>query len=345
MTMTERGDDRVLVVDDASFDDHEDIRPHPECPERLTAARSGLEGAVPAGQRIDVPTRWATTAELSRVHTADYLARLDQALGRPNVRIDADTYVSAGSREAVFRAAGGAISLVDELLARRGTSGVALVRPPGHHATDRAAMGFCLVNHVAVAAAAALAGGAERVAIIDWDVHHGNGTEAIFAEDPRVLFVSLHQFPFYPGTGPADYVGRGAGRGTTVNIALPAGTDSAAYGYAWTTVVEPIVRRFAPSLVIVSAGFDAHQRDPLGGLELETATFGALTTAVRALELPSAYFLEGGYDLRALEESVGAMGRALVGEAVALPEDAPSQAARDAVDRTHSVHEAILASA
>ena len=343
--MTERGGDRVLVVDDPSFDDHEDVRPHPECPERLVAARSGLEGAVPETQRTNVPARWATAEELGRVHTKGYLARLDQALGSPNVRIDADTYVSAGSREAVFRAAGGAVSLVNQLLARRGSSGVALVRPPGHHASDRAAMGFCLVNHVAVAAAAALAGGAERVAIIDWDVHHGNGTEAIFAEDPRVLFVSLHQFPFYPGTGPTEYVGRGAGRGTTVNIALPAGTDSTAYGYAWTTVVEPILRRFAPSLVVVSAGFDAHRRDPLGGLELEAATFGALTTAVQALDLPTAYFLEGGYDLRALEESVAAMGRALIGEEVALPEDVPPEAIRAAIDRARRANDTAMSSA
>jgi len=326
--------DRILVVDDPCFDRHVDVRPHPERPERLDAARDGLRVALGprGGQRLDAP--WAAEEDLVRVHSAAYLQRLEEALASGAGRVDADTYFSAATREAVRRAAGGGVAAVDALTRGKADSAFLLLRPPGHHATADQAMGFCLLNHVAVAAASALAGGAARVAIVDWDVHHGNGTQAIFDRDPRVLFVSLHQWPLYPGTGRWDDVGRGDGRGFSVNVALPPGSDGAAHAHAFRTIVLPRLRRFAPDLILVSAGFDAHQRDPLAQLELDTDTYGAMAGSLLDLGVPTAFFLEGGYDLVALEESVAAVGRALLGERIALPEDRPRDIERDAVART-----------
>jgi acetoin utilization deacetylase AcuC-like enzyme len=204
-------------------------------------------------------------------------------------------------------------------------------------------MGFCLLNNVALAAAAALEAGAERVAIVDWDVHHGNGTQDAFFHDPRVLFVSLHQWPFYPGTGRPEEVGAGAGRGSTRNLAMPAGSGPEAYGAAFREVVLPSLEAFGPELLLVSAGFDAHHRDPLGGLALDEATYGAMATALlrQADALGHGrvgFVLEGGYDLNALEGSVEAVARALGGELTELPEGALAPAEREAIDRTRAAH-------
>jgi acetoin utilization deacetylase AcuC-like enzyme len=202
-------------------------------------------------------------------------------------------------------------------------------------------MGFCLLNNVAVAASAALAAGLSRVAVVDWDVHHGNGTQEMFYDDPRVLFISLHQFPFYPGTGAAREIGRGAGRGFTANLALPEGSGSETYGAAFREVVLPLLRNYAPELVLVSAGFDAHARDPLASMNLSSDTYGALASAL--LDLVDAeghgrigFVLEGGYDLVALADSIHHVGRALLGVRTELPLGklrAPEQAAIDATRR------------
>ena len=334
-------DGLIAIVDDGRFDAHEDPSgPHPECPERLAAARSGLFGAVDPAHRRTVATRAAVESELSRVHVATYVSRLESQLARGEGSLDADTYFSRGTREAAWFAAGGAIELAKELVrsdaARRG---VALLRPPGHHAVPASSMGFCLLNNVALAATEALASGLQRVAIVDWDVHHGNGTQDMFYDDPRVLFISLHQFPLYPGTGAAREIGSGAGLGFTGNLALPPNSGDACYGAAFREVVLPMLRGFAPELVLVSAGFDAHARDPLASMQLSTACYGAMTSALVELvdELGHgriAFLLEGGYDLAALEDSVGQLGRALLGARTELAQGKLRDVERQAIEAT-----------
>jgi acetoin utilization deacetylase AcuC-like enzyme len=331
----------IAIVDDECFDAHHEREGgHPERPERLVAAREGLYGAVPPEARVTVKAREAAAAEVARVHAADYLPRLERHLAGGYGRLDPDTYFAPGTALAARVAAGGAAELATAMMRPGGPRrGVALLRPPGHHAEPDAAMGFCLINNVAVAAARALECGAQRVAIVDWDVHHGNGTQAAFYDDPRVLFVSLHQHPFYPGTGAAEQVGEGRGRGFTANVALPAGQGPETYGHAFERVVLPLLERFAADLVLVSAGFDAHVRDPLANMELDALSYAAMTSALvdhteRLGHGRVALVLEGGYDLSALHDSVGAAARSLLGERVALPQEEPPPGGRLAVERT-----------
>jgi acetoin utilization deacetylase AcuC-like enzyme len=315
----------IAIVDDARFDAHEDPSGrHPECPERLVAARDGLNKALQTSPRVLIPARQASTQELARVHTPAYIDALDARLAQGHGRLDPDTYFTKGTREAAWLAAGGVIDLTRTLLAGTHQRGFALLRPPGHHAVPRSSMGFCLLNNVAIAASAALAAGLSKVAIVDWDVHHGNGTQDVFYEDPRVLFISLHQYPFYPGTGAAREIGRGAGQGFTANIALPEESGPETYGAAFRDVVLPLLRHYAPELVLVSAGFDAHARDPLAAMNLTSDTYGALASALIELVETQGhgrigFVLEGGYDLYALADSVHQVGRALLGERTSLP--------------------------
>jgi len=217
------------------------------------------------------------------------------------------------------RAAGGAVALVDALLGGSASVGVSALRPPGHHAERAQAMGFCFFGNVAVAAERARAAhGVERVLILDWDVHHGNGTETIFAEDPGVLFASIHQWPLYPGTGPGSFVGTGAGEGFTVNLPVPSGSGDAVYTSLVEHVVAALVRRWEPQLVLVSAGFDAHHADPLATCVVTEAGFAAMTASVRraadAVGAPVGVVLEGGYDLGALAGSMAALMPVLTSE-------------------------------
>jgi len=329
----------LLVVDDALFERHRASSVHPERPERLEAARAGLEAAAPAEHRRRIETRPATPEELRAIHQGAYLEELERELARGFGHLDADTFFSPASREAAWHAAGGAVELVRAILGGEARRGVALLRPPGHHAEPDRAMGFCLLNNVAIAAQAARSLGTERVAIVDWDVHHGNGTQHAFEDDPDVLFVSLHQWPLYPGTGAPDEIGRGAGRGATVNLALPPGSGDEVYGEALRRVVLPRLRQHRPDLVLVSAGFDAHARDPLAQMELSSAAYGAMASALvgEAESLGHgrvAFVLEGGYDLSALEASVASTVRAAMGERVSLPEGTIPAAARDAIEAT-----------
>lgn len=281
---------------------------------------------MPAERRLDVAARPVLEEEASRAHSPDYLSRLRRTLGAGNGwgHVDADTYYCPDTEEAAWLAAGGAVELCRTVFEDRASKGIALLRPPGHHACSSRAMGFCLLNNVAIAAADAIDRGAERVAIIDWDVHHGNGTQEIFYVDHRVLFISLHQAPLYPGTGDVRELGSDGAEGTNINVPFPPGTGPAAYGEAFRSLVLPILGKFDPRLVLVSAGLDAHIRDPLAELHLDAESYGAMTSALarhvdHAGHGRLALFLEGGYDLEAIEHSCAAMTRALLGEAIPLP--------------------------
>jgi acetoin utilization deacetylase AcuC-like enzyme len=252
---------------------------------------------------------------LSRVHSVAYLERLEQFCRAGGGKLDLDTFARPDSWDAALLSAGAGLQAV-EMLRQRG-DGVAFVatRPPGHHAFADHSMGFCLLNNVAVSAARLAADG-ERVLIVDWDVHHGNGTQAVFWDDPDVLYVSTHQSPFYPGTGAAEEVGGGAARGMTVNVPVPAGSTGDVLRRALDEVAAPVVDDFAPTWVLVSAGFDAHRADPLAELALSSGDFAELARTVAGFAPRPGrlvLFLEGGYDLAALRSSVAATLGALTG--------------------------------
>mgnify|MGYP001578499764 CR=1 FL=1 len=329
------------LIDDVRFDAHFSRWAHPERPERLTAARSGLRAAVDPASIVRLDVTPASPEDLMKVHRADYLASLEAALSSGWGQLDADTYVSPGSGPAAHLAAGGTARLAVALMRGEVAKGFALVRPPGHHAEADRAMGFCLLNNIAIAAEAALAAGAERVAIVDWDVHHGNGTQHAFEDRGDVLFVSLHQWPCFPGTGRAEETGRGRGVGRTVNVALPAGCGDEVYGEAFRRVVLPVLRAHAPDLILVSAGYDAHTADPLASMELSTSCYAAMATAlVREADALGhgrvGFVLEGGYDLAALEGSVSVTARAAMGHRTELPEGSVDRAGAAAIEATRS---------
>jgi acetoin utilization deacetylase AcuC-like enzyme len=309
---------RLAIVDDPLFAAHRAGESHPERPERLMAARDALATTSLSLERRTLTARDATDEELARVHDAAYVEQLGQSAGKQGF-FDADTYFAPGSAAAARRAAGGVVALVDALLNGSAEYGIALVRPPGHHALPGSAMGFCLLNNVAIAAAHARAAGCDRVMIVDWDVHHGNGTQAMFYDDPSVLYLSLHQFPFYPGTGSAAEIGCGDGQGYTVNVPLSAGCGDDDYAAAFERLVSPIVEQYAPDLLLVSAGYDAHVRDPLASMRLSAAAYGEMTDALLR-SLPNrgaarfALVLEGGYDLIGLHSSLERTLQALDGE-------------------------------
>ena len=306
----------TLVLTDRLFLEHDPGRGHPESPARLATILADLERAPVAGVTIEAP-RPATDAEIEAVHAPAYRADVAALSGRA-VQLDPDTVTSPRSVEAAVRAAGAAVGAVEAVMTGRAENAFALVRPPGHHAEADRAMGFCLFNNAAIAAEAARRGGAERVLIVDWDVHHGNGTQDMFAARADVLYMSVHQFPFYPGTGAVGEIGTGAGRGATVNCPLPGGQGDADYGVVFHDLFLPAARLFAPDLVIVSAGFDAHARDPLADMRVTERGYAAMTGLLAQLAAETCggklvLLLEGGYDLGALSASVRASLEALRG--------------------------------
>ena len=270
------------------------------------------------GGHVEEPRR-VTDQEVTRIHDADYLTSIKETAGRA-VALDPDTFTSPGTFEAAYCAAGAAVTAVEHVLdGGAGTRALAMVRPPGHHAEHNRAMGFCFFNNIAIAAAHARARGLARVAIVDYDVHHGNGTQWSFYNDPSVLFISSHQYPYYPGTGAAGDIGTGAGAGFTVNLPLSAGATDADYELVYTKVALPILKQFRPELILISAGFDAHMNDPLAGMRVTSSYFGHLTAAIAAVadECCKGRLVavtEGGYDLAALAESLRASIHALEGD-------------------------------
>ena len=304
----------VLLETHEAFLDHLPGGAHPECPARLEAVLAGINHAGVSEALVPVAPRPASRVELERVHVPGYLDALERFATSGGGWLDMDTAATSGSWEAAVRAAGAGPDAIERLDAGEADAAFIAVRPPGHHALSGRAMGFCLLNNVAVAAAALTARG-ERVLIVDWDAHHGNGTQAIFFHDPSVLYVSMHQFPFYPGTGSIDETGAGAGAGFTINFPFPAGATGDVYRAAVDEVVIPAAESFEPTWLIVSAGFDAHRDDPLTGLGLASGDFADLTFALMRL-VPAGHrlaVLEGGYDLEALADSAGACVAGLAG--------------------------------
>ncbi|HVT41503.1 MAG TPA: histone deacetylase [Acidimicrobiales bacterium] len=304
----------LVLAGPVGLTEHDGGARHPEQPARLAAVMDGVHALGLGDALLELPARAATGEELRRVHAASYLREVESFCAAGGGDIDPDTYARPDSWDAATRAAGAGVDALVEL--ERLGEGVAFVpvRPPGHHATDVSAMGFCLVNNVAVAAASRTARG-ERVLVVDWDVHHGNGTQAIFWDDPQVLYVSTHQHPLYPGTGAAAEVGGAGASGLTLNLPLPPGATGDIVRAALDVEARETVEAFAPDWVLVSAGFDAHRADPLSNLELSGEDFAELARVVRTFApRPGrlALFLEGGYDLAALRSSVEATLTALL---------------------------------
>jgi acetoin utilization deacetylase AcuC-like enzyme len=305
----------IAVFAAADLDEHATPPWHPERRERLDAALAGInEAGLGEAASWRVPDL-ARDDDLGLVHDVRYVQAVEDFCNAGGGQLDPDTSVTAGSAETARRSAGAVLEAIEALRAGECEVAFAAGRPPGHHAVRDRAMGFCLFNNAAVGAAK-LASQGERVAIVDWDVHHGNGTQDMFYDDPRVLYVSTHESPLYPGTGQLRERGGGDGEGTTLNLPFPAGTAGDTYRAAFDDVVLPVVERFAPDWLIISAGFDAHRNDPLAGLRLTSADFADMALRLQAL-LPARrviVVLEGGYDLEALTFGVGATLSALVGE-------------------------------
>ena len=305
----------LTLFTSSRFADHLTPPGHPERVERHAVMQAVASEFRQRGGDVREP-RAATGDEIRRVHERDYLTLIMETAGRA-VALDPDTFTSPETYDVACLAAGAAVSAVDHVLdGGPGTRAMALVRPPGHHAERNRAMGFCFFNNVAIGAAHARARGLARIAVVDYDVHHGNGTQWSFYDDPAVLYLSSHQFPYYPGTGAADEIGTGAGQGFTVNLPLAAGSTDADYERVYSAIAGPILRAYRPELILVSAGFDAYKDDPLAAMRLEADCFGRLTAMLAAIANDCCggrivAVTEGGYDLTGLADSARSAIRAL----------------------------------
>jgi acetoin utilization deacetylase AcuC-like enzyme len=300
---------RSAILIDREFLKHSPGRGHPERPERLRVLLDLAESLDPARFQL-LPGRAASISEIELCHDPKYIELVESTAGLSQYALDGDTITSQDSFAVALHATGGFLRLLDSVAAGESSNGFAIVRPPGHHALRGRAMGFCLFNTIAVGAQyLKIAHQAERIVIVDWDVHHGNGTQDAFYDDPSVLFISTHQYPFYPGTGGVAEVGLRQGAGFTINVPLPAGCGDAEYLRVFRDIVIPSIKRFEPQWILVSAGFDPHRQDPLAGMNVTEAGFSQMARAM--LQLAAVYcggriafLLEGGYDLIALRSSV-----------------------------------------
>ncbi|MGH0032220.1 MAG: histone deacetylase family protein [Myxococcota bacterium] len=338
---------RVGVVEDPRYRDHAGPEGHPERPERLVAVGEAL--AARSGEWTAVAPRAAGPEEILRVHDRAHLDHLTRAADHAPTRLDPDTYLGTRSLPVAHLAAGASIDLVLGVCRGELDAGLAAVRPPGHHAEADRAMGFCLLNNAAIAARAAQAeAGVERILLLDWDVHHGNGTQHSFESDPSVLYLSSHQYPYYPGTGAASEAGSGKGFGATVNVPLPATCGDAEYVGVMQRVLVPVAERFRPELVLVSCGFDSHADDPLAAMLVSGPGFRAMTQVVRQLADTLCggrlvLLLEGGYALSGLREGTEAVLDVLLDPAPPTPETVPVERGTHleaALGRVRDVHAA-----
>ena len=317
---------KTAIVRDERYLEHRPGSFHPESPKRLDAIYSVLEAPDRAPLFWDLPARPATRDELLAIHKGQYVDMILSTAGKRRRSLDPDTAVSEGSCEAALLAAGGVCEAVSEVVSGNADNAFALVRPPGHHAENNRAMGFCIFNNLAVGARyAQQMHGASRILVVDWDLHHGNGTQHSFEEDPSILYYSTHQYPYYPGSGAHTQGGRGEGAGYTVNVPLASGHGDNEYMGIFEKTLKPIGLEFKPDLILVSAGFDIYQNDPLGGMGVTPRGFAGLTRSV--LDIADAccggrvvMTLEGGYNLKGLQESVLAVVREMAGVTETRPE-------------------------
>ena len=310
------------LIYDARFLDHDTGAGHPEQPARLTAAVSALDAEPWRAQLRDLSPGAADLRWIETTHRLDYIRHAEATCAAGAAYLDTpDVAISRGSYEIACLAAGAGLGLADALVAGQIDNGFALLRPPGHHAERAMALGFCVFNNVAILARyLQQQHGLDKIAILDWDVHHGNGTQHSFEEDPSVLYVSLHQYPHYPGTGSANECGSGRGRGATLNCPMPAGATDSAYERAFQEQVLPTLAQFRPEVILISAGFDAHRDDPLADVQLSTDCYGWMTA--RVMEVAERYaggrvlsLLEGGYHLQRTGECVARHLAVLSGQA------------------------------
>jgi acetoin utilization deacetylase AcuC-like enzyme len=311
---------RTGIVRDERYIEHITDDYHPENPNRLRAIYAMLQRGDMECQFTEIPPRPATREELEMVHLPSYIDLIASTAGQPSRRLDPDTVASPKSYEAARLAVGGVLEAIEVVLQGKINNAFALVRPPGHHAETNRAMGFCIFNNIAVGAKYVMKmHGMERILIIDWDVHHGNGTQNTFYEDPEVLYFSTHRYGFfYPGTGAPAEVGSGKGEGFTVNVPMSPGSGDAEYGNVFLHILKPIALSYKPQLILVSAGFDTYSRDPLGGMGMTERGYARLTNIImdmaeRTCGGKIVITLEGGYDLDGLATSVKAVLRELRG--------------------------------
>jgi acetoin utilization deacetylase AcuC-like enzyme len=337
---------KILVVSDPRYQDHRGPDGHPERPERLLAVEEALSEFEDLIERR--APRAAEADEIQRVHGREHWSRIEKSAGFPHTRLDPDTYACRESFEVARLAAGGTADLARSIAEGDASCGIAAVRPPGHHAEADRAMGFCLFNNVAVAARALQAEcGLEKLLILDWDVHHGNGTQHSFEDDPSVLYVSTHQFPYYPGTGDFGEAGTGRGLGTTVNVPMPAGCGDEEYVGAMARLLVPVALHYQPQMILVSCGFDAHRDDPLASMDVTGAGYRAMTGIVRSLaeELCGGrvlFVLEGGYAASSLIDGTRAVVDVMSSEDTEklneISDLEPGSPLRGIVERVASVH-------
>ena len=310
---------RTGILKDRRYLDHDMGPYHPESPKRLEVIYDMLEEPEMKGLFIDIPARKAKKKELELIHSSQYIDLIASSDGKDSVYLDGDTRTSAGSYDAALLAAGGFCEAVAMVNSGRLKNAFGLVRPPGHHAERSRAMGFCIFNNIAIGARYARKYlGLQRILIIDWDLHHGNGTQHAFEDDPSVLYLSTHQYPFYPGTGSYNETGTGKGEGFTINVPLSTGYGESDFVAIFEKLLKPVTLEFRPDMILVSAGFDIYGNDPLGGMEVTSEGFaGIMASIMHTAELccngKVAVALEGGYHIKGQSDAVKAVLEELVG--------------------------------